>query len=107
MCVPPTRGNIVMHVIRNRPSRFALTSLVFLLAGAGVATAQELCFPHCDYAHYYGPFDFTYVRPGLFGHLHHCGPQGDCSPQLALTSSVVPRGRITVRFPRMAGPRTP
>jgi hypothetical protein len=96
-----------MHVKRNRPSRFGLAFLAFLLAGTGAATAQELCFPHCDYAHYYGPVDLTYVKPGLFGHLHHCGPQGECSPQLALVPSGVPRGRITVQFPRATGTRLP
>jgi hypothetical protein len=94
-----------MHVIRNRPSRFALASLAFFLAASGAATAQEVCFPHCDYMHYYGPTDYTYVQPGLFGHLHHCGPQGNCAPYQAVTPSGVLTGQITVRFPRAAGAR--
>jgi hypothetical protein len=83
---------------------FGLASLAVLLAGA--AAAQEVCFPHCDYNHYYGPTDLTYVRPGLFGYLHHCGPQGNCAPYQALVpSGVLPAGRITVRFPRVTAAR--
>jgi len=33
------------------------------------------CYPHCDYSHYYGPLDFNYVRPGLYGYPR-CGPRG-------------------------------
>ena len=46
----------------------------------------------------YGPFDFTYAGPGLFGYPH-CEPQGDCSPHLTYTTGIV-RPQITVRFPR-------
>jgi hypothetical protein len=98
-------GNIIMRSTLNRPIGFALASLAFLFAGASVAAAQEVCFPHCDYAHYYGPTDLTYIRPGLFGHLHHCGPQGNCAPYQALAPSGALTGRITVRFPRATGAR--
>jgi hypothetical protein len=93
-----------MHITRNRAIPFGLASLAVLLAGARAATAQEVCFPHCDYDHYYGPTDLTYVRPGLFGYLHHCGPQGNCAPYQTLAPSV-PQGRITVRFPRATSVR--
>jgi hypothetical protein len=92
-----------MHITPNRPICFGLASLAVLLAGA--AAAQEVCFPHCDYMHYYGPTDFTYVQPGLFGHLHHCGPQGNCAPYQTLSPSGILPGRITVRFPRATGAR--
>jgi hypothetical protein len=94
-----------MHITRSRSIPFGLASVAVLLAGAGAATAQEACFPHCDYAHYYGPTDLTYVRPGLFGYPHHCGPQGNCAPYQTLAPSGVPAGRITVRFPRMTAAR--
>jgi hypothetical protein len=43
--------------------------------------AQTECYPNCAYNHYYGPSDFTYLQPGLFGYPR-CGPRGDCSPRL-------------------------
>jgi len=85
------------HVI---PHHFVLALLVFFGIGSHSVSAAE-CFPHCDYSHYYGPFDFTYIAPGLFGYPL-CDARGNCSPQLAY--SPVRRGRITVRFPRVAAP---
>jgi hypothetical protein len=90
-----------MHVVRNSstmPNRFGIASVAFLLAGTS-ALAQQACSPHCDYTHYYGPFDFTYARPGLFGHPH-CGPQGDCNPHLRYATGLL-RPVITVRFPQV------
>jgi len=87
-----------MHAMRHMRSHFALAALAFLCAGTRAGSAAE-CFPHCDYTHYYGPFDFTYVAPGLFGYPL-CGARGNCSPQLAYSTSGLRRGRITVRFPR-------
>jgi hypothetical protein len=81
------------------PTAFVSALLAFFLTGTGAALAEQYCFPHCDYTHYYGPLDFSYIRPGLFGYPR-CGPQGDCAPQLAYTTGI-PRGRITVRFPRV------
>ncbi len=79
--------------------------LTFAAVSPGPARAEQLCYPHCDYTHYYGPFDFTYIQPGLFA-WPHCGPQGDCAPHLAYTTGVRrPAGRITVRFPRAMPPR--
>jgi hypothetical protein len=96
------------------PSRLAVALLAFVLAGTGPAMAQQ-CIPRCDYSHYYGPYDFTYAKPGLFGYPR-CGPQGDCAPHLAYTTGdyspsigvllPVPAGRITVRLPRRT-PRQP
>ncbi len=89
-----------MRVIRTIP---VLACLAFFPVGISTASA-EACFPHCDYTHYYGPFDFTYAQPGLFGYPH-CGPQGDCSPNLTYSTAGFPRWRITVRFPRVTAAR--
>jgi hypothetical protein len=81
-------------------------ALAALLAATATAAAAE-CYPNCDYNHYYGPYDFTYVRPGLYGHPI-CGPRGECSPYLVYSYSVPPRGRIEIRFrrrPRRAPPQ--
>jgi hypothetical protein len=89
-----------MHAIRNVPNHLALAFLAFFGIGTGAVSAAE-CFPHCDYTHYYGPFNFTYIEPGLFGYPL-CDVRGNCSPQLAY--SPVRRGRITVQFPRVTTP---
>jgi hypothetical protein len=74
--------------------------------GSGAAVA-EVCAPHCDYNHYYGPYDFTYARPALFA-WPRCGAGGDCAPHLAYTTGLPwPRqttapGRITVRLPHLS-----
>jgi hypothetical protein len=91
------RGD-VMYARRHMPKHLVLATVAFLVAATGAASAAE-CFPHCDYTHYYGPFDFTYIQPDLFGYPL-CGPRGNCSPQLAYSTSGIRRGRITVRFPR-------
>lgn len=94
-----------MHAMRNVPNHCVLAVLAFFCLGTRAVSAAE-CFPYCDYTHYYGPFDFTYVQPGLFGYPR-CGPQGNCSPQLLLSTTGVRRGRITVRFPRVTAIRPP
>ena len=85
--------------------RFAAAAVGgFLLFGSGPAWAEIDCAPYCDFNHYYGPHDFTYVRPGLFLYPR-CGPSGDCSPYL-VSSSRRYYGRITVRtVTRRARPR--
>jgi hypothetical protein len=88
---------------RDMPILFAAALLGFLSIGTRSAPAAE-CYPHCDYNHYYGPFDFTYIQPGLFGYPR-CNPRGDCAPDLVYSTSGystsgIRRGRITVRFPR-------
>src|SRR5262249_5126279 len=79
------------------PGRLAAAALLgLLLLGTVPARAENECWPDCDFRHYYGPQDFTYIRPGLFLYPR-CGPSGDCSPYLI---SSYPRrviGRITVR----------
>jgi hypothetical protein len=65
-------------------------------AQTGSPPALSACAPHCDYTHYYGPYDFTYVRPGLFA-FATCGPTGECSPALVSSGARAPIGRITVR----------
>jgi hypothetical protein len=59
----------------------AALALGYIVATPGSAFAQTDCTPHCDFNHYYGPSDYTYVRPGLFGYPR-CGPRGNCSPNL-------------------------
>jgi len=91
-----------VHAMRHMSNHFALAFLgSFWLGtwfGTSIVSAAE-CFPYCDYTHYYGPFDFTYVQPGLFGYPL-CGPRGNCSAHLVDSTSGIRRGRITVRFPR-------
>jgi hypothetical protein len=64
------------------------------LAGLAVASAGE-CAPHCDYYHDYGPYDFTYVRPGLYG-FPVCDSNGNCSPHLVYTLSGRTQGQVTI-----------
>jgi hypothetical protein len=74
-----------------------LAGLAVLLAGAGPAAAQgrQSCYPYCSYTHYYGPYDYRYLRPGLICYPI-CGPDGRCSPNPSCTGRLA-RGRITVR----------
>lgn len=96
-----------MHAMRKLSYHFGLAFLTSLWLGTwfgtGAVSAAE-CFPYCDYNHYYGPHDFTYVRPGLFGYPR-CDLRGNCSPQLVYSTSGFRRGRITVRFPRSTAQR--
>jgi hypothetical protein len=39
------------------------------------------CAPHCDYVHDYGPYDLSWVSPGLVG-IPVCDRHGNCSPHL-------------------------
>ncbi len=80
--------------------------LVRLVAAAGAAlclsataAAAADCYPHCDYNHYYGPYDLTHVRPGLYAYPV-CGPRGNCAPYSVYRYSGVPGGTIEIRFPR-------
>jgi hypothetical protein len=54
------------------------------------------CSPHCDYYHNYGPYDFSYVEPGLTGYPV-CDRQGNCSPYLIYLHSGHRRGQVTIR----------
>lgn len=73
---------------------FAAANLSLFLFGSGAALAED-CSPHCDYWHYYGPYDFSYIRPGLFGYPI-CDQRGDCSPHLYYVYSGHQHGRITI-----------
>jgi hypothetical protein len=77
------------------PKLIAAAIAAFVLVAPGTASAEIGCAPYCDFTHYYGPQDFTYVRPGLFVYPR-CGPSGECSPYL-VSSGQRWRGRITVR----------
>jgi hypothetical protein len=74
---------------------FAAAIVSLLLFGSGNVLAED-CSPHCDYWHYYGPYDFSYIQPGLFGYPS-CDRQGNCSPYLIYTYSGHRHGRITIR----------
>jgi hypothetical protein len=73
---------------------FATAVLSLLVFGSGASWAED-CSPHCDYWHYYGPYDFSYIRPGLFAYPI-CDRQGNCSPRLVYTNSGYQHGRITI-----------
>lgn len=70
------------------PRILAGVLLSLLLSGSGAAWAFD-CSPHCDHVHDYGPYDFSYVRPGLFAYPV-CGPRGNCGPNLVYTYSGPP-----------------
>ena len=73
----------------------AIAAATVALLAAAPAAAEVGCDPYCDFMHYYGPHDFTYVRPGLYAYPY-CGPSGYCSPHL-VSSSRRYLGRVTVR----------
>ncbi|MEZ5787689.1 MAG: hypothetical protein R3D62_14725 [Xanthobacteraceae bacterium] len=72
-------------------------ALIVFAGAAGPASAQgrQSCYPYCDLTHYYGPYDYRYLRPGLICYPI-CGPDGRCSPNPSCVGQR-PRGRITVR----------
>ncbi|MGZ9086435.1 MAG: hypothetical protein ACXW3R_13060 [Rhodoplanes sp.] len=80
--------------------RFAATLFVGVLvfvAGSNPAAPQSRlsCYPYCDYTHYYGPYDYRYIRQGLYCYPL-CGPDGVCRPN-PLCVVQAPRGSVTVR----------
>ena len=77
------------------PRLFAAAIVGFFLFGSGAVSAED-CSPHCDYWHNYGPYDFSYVQPGLLGYPV-CDRQGNCAPHLIYTYPGRRYGRITVR----------
>ena len=82
-----------------RSSRRLLAALCLSFCGAGTALAVE-CYARCDYVHDYGPYDFTYVRPGLYGYPL-CNLRGECLPNLVYsTSGRARRCNVEVRFIR-------
>ena len=72
----------------------AIAAAILVLLAAAPAAAEVGCAPYCDFTHYYGPQDFTWVRPGLYLYPA-CGPSGYCSPYLVSSRRYV--GRVTVR----------
>jgi hypothetical protein len=78
------------------PRIFAIAAFGALFGSA--AWAEVDCHPHCDYWHYYGPYDFTYKRPGLFGYPV-CDARGNCAPYLRYTyqRGYAPRKSVTIR----------
>jgi len=72
----------------------AIATLGFL--GCSASAGATECTPHCDYIQDYGPYDYTYVRPRLFGYPV-CDWRGNCLPYYAYGYSGWPSGRITVR----------
>jgi hypothetical protein len=51
----------------------------FMILGVSAAGAQTQCAPRCDYTHYYGPLDFSYMRPDLVAY-QRCDLNGYCWP---------------------------
>ena len=86
----------------------AIVAAILVLLAITPAAAEVGCWPYCDFNHYYGPQDFTWVQPGGYGRQHsiyvrpglflhpYCDPSGYCSPYL-LSSAQRFRGRVTVR----------
>jgi hypothetical protein len=74
-----------------------LVGAILALGGSHPALTQTRagCYPYCDYTHYYGPYDYRYVRPGLYCYPL-CRPDGACVPN-PLCVVQAPRGSITVR----------
>jgi len=79
------------------PKRCAaiMIALLMSLLGSASALAAE-CYPHCDYVHDYGPYDFTYIRDGLYAYPV-CNWRGNCSPHYAYLYSPWWRGQIIIR----------
>jgi hypothetical protein len=73
---------------------FAAANLSLFLFGSGAVLAED-CSPRCDYWHNYGPYDFSYIRPGLIGYPI-CDPRGNCSPHLIYIYSGHQHGRVTI-----------
>jgi hypothetical protein len=89
-------------IVRSSRRLFAVFCLWFCVAGSALAVE---CFPYCDYVHNYGPYDFTYVRPGLYGYPR-CNVRGECLPNLYYSTSGLPRrGNVEVRFIHRPRPR--
>jgi hypothetical protein len=75
-----------------------LAVLCIMLCTPGIAWAQD-CAPHCDYVHDYGPYDFSWVSPGLVGYPV-CDRAGSCSPHLVYRKFGRPWPGITIRIRR-------
>lgn len=86
------------------PRILAPAVLCVLVWASGVAFAYD-CAPHCDYVHDYGPYDLSWVSPGLVG-IPVCDRQGNCSPHLVYRQfgHPWPGIRITIRPTNRARP---
>jgi hypothetical protein len=73
---------------------FAAANLILFLFGSNTVLAED-CSPHCDYWHNYGPYDFSYIRPGLIGYPI-CDQQGNCSPHLIYIYPDHQHSRVTI-----------
>jgi hypothetical protein len=82
-----------------------LCGLAFLGSTPRTAAAVE-CYPHCDYHHQYGPYDLTYIRPGLFAYPV-CNARGNCAPWSVYVQTGPRTGNVEVRFPRRPLPPRP
>ena len=80
-------------------SRLIAAAALLLAVVPTAALAEVDCSPYCDFTHDYGPYDYTWVRPGLFAYPR-CDPSGYCSPYVISSSHY--RGRVTIR--RLAQP---
>jgi len=77
------------------PKLVAAVLLTLVLFGSERASA-EYCGSVCNYWHDYGPYDLSWVRPGLAGYPR-CDRYGNCGPYLAYTAPPRRYGRITIR----------
>ena len=74
----------------------ALPVLCVLAGTSGVALAYDGCAPHCDYVHDYGPYDLSWVAPGLVGYPV-CDREGNCAPHLVYRRFGYSPPGITIR----------
>jgi len=77
------------------PRLLAAAVCLLVAFAADPAAAEVGCAPNCDFYHYYGPSDLTWVRPGLYAYPR-CDPSGSCSPYPVYSWQRY-RGRVTVR----------
>jgi hypothetical protein len=102
---PAVVGNSKVRMTMRRFLAAALLSSVPFLGTETQAVRAAECYPHCDYNHYYGPSDFSYISPGLYGYPV-CGLRGECSPYLIYSKTGPRRGKVViVRFPRLIANR--
>lgn len=90
-----------------RAAAIGAVAAMVLLGASEPARAQSRpsCYPYCDFTHYYGPYDYTYLRPGTYCYPL-CRPDGVCRPN-PLCIVQAPRGRVIVRSYAGAAAATP
>ena len=84
------------------PRLIAAAVVAVLALAPGPAAAEVGCAPDCDFTHDYGPYDYTWVRPGLYVYPR-CAPNGYCSPYVVRSARY--RGSVTIH--RLARPLRP